>query len=258
MIVSEKGIKGIVIKNNCRRFEVMSMSGRMTGQHMDVSNARVYCESGALLNQVVRFTIEQGLSGLEYQLGLPGTAGGGVRMNSMFHGEQRHTVGDNVVGGKILKNTGDIIEVDREYFQFGFDYSSLQKSDDILLTVTFAMQPMDKKVLWERGQMAVTKRVSEQPRDMGVWYTYRNMVVTHLTESSSRLGIPDIQTILEEIDAFSLTEKDVKIFQKRYNYLLNSGNATSKDVEKLIEKIKEKARTITGVELHFEPHVVGE
>ncbi len=68
VIVADHGIKGLVIKNNCRRFEVMRMSGRIKNQKIVSSKALVYAESGVIMNQLVRFTIEQGLSGLEYQL----------------------------------------------------------------------------------------------------------------------------------------------------------------------------------------------
>lgn len=256
-IVSSSGITGLVIKNNCRRFEVMRISGKMTGQQMDMSNAQLYCESGAILNQVVRYTIDQGFSGLEYQLGLPGTVGGGVRMNAMYSGKTESFVGDTVLSGKVLKRSGEIVEMHRDDFQFGFDFSSLQSSEDILLSVTFGLQPMDKKILWERGQTAVTYRMSEQPRTITTGYTYRNIKIIGLTESSSRLGIPDVQSIFEEIDAFSLSEKDVKIFEKRYNYLLNMGAADGVDVKTLIATIKQKAQEKCGVLVHFESHIIG-
>src|SRR5882672_4051655 len=74
-IESGKNIKGLVIKNLCRRFEKASMKGTIKKNEIGFEHMKVYAQAGALMNQLVRFTIEEGLSGLEYQLGLPGTVG---------------------------------------------------------------------------------------------------------------------------------------------------------------------------------------
>ena len=101
VIVADHGIKGLVIKNNCRRFEVMGMTGKVKNQKIDFDRALVYAESGVIMNQLVRFTIDQGLGGLEYQLGLPGTIGGGVYMNSNFPRKGVY-VGDFLYRAKLI------------------------------------------------------------------------------------------------------------------------------------------------------------
>src|SRR3989344_443614 len=60
IVVADHGIKGLVIKNNCRKFDIMTMSGRIKNQKIDVSRALVSAESGVIMNQFVRFTIDQG------------------------------------------------------------------------------------------------------------------------------------------------------------------------------------------------------
>ena len=81
----EQDVKGLVIKNLCRRFDKASLKGTIKKNEIGVENVQVYAQAGALMNQVVRFTIEEGLSGLEYQLGLPGTVGGAIYTLSLIH-----------------------------------------------------------------------------------------------------------------------------------------------------------------------------
>src|SRR5581483_11557675 len=122
VIVADHGIKGLVIKNNCRRFEIMGMTGKVKDQKVDVDKALVYAESGVIMNQLVRFTIDEGLQGLEYQLGLPGTVGGGIYMNSNFPRKGSY-VGDYLFKARLLTKEGEIKEVDNSYFHFGYDKS---------------------------------------------------------------------------------------------------------------------------------------
>src|SRR6185437_6029127 len=70
-VESVKQIKGLVIKNLCRRFDKASVKGTIRKNEIGVENMQVYAQAGVLMNQLVRYTIEEGLSGLEYQLGLP-------------------------------------------------------------------------------------------------------------------------------------------------------------------------------------------
>src|SRR6185437_12168500 len=80
----DKNIEGLVIKNICRRFDKASMKGTIRKNEIGVEHVQVYAQAGVLMNQLVRFTIEEGLSGLEYQLGLPGTVGGAIFTNAKY------------------------------------------------------------------------------------------------------------------------------------------------------------------------------
>ena len=83
-VESVKQIKGLVIKNLCRRFDKASVKGTIRKNEIGVENMQVYAQAGVLMNQLVRYTIEEGLSGLEYQLGLPGTVGGAIYTNAKY------------------------------------------------------------------------------------------------------------------------------------------------------------------------------
>lgn len=256
LIVSDNGIKGLVIKNNCRRFDVMSMIGKVKNKKIDVNKALVYAESGVIMNQLVRFTIEEGLSGLEYQLGLPGTVGGAIYMNSNFPRKGKY-VGDCVYKARLLTVDGEIKEVENSYFNFAYDKSVLQESGEIVLSVIFKLEPMDKKILWERGTEALNYRTETQPKGTSAGCTFRNISIA----DAMRVPTPDnITSAGYLIDKSGLKGKrigDAMISDKHANFILNMGKARAEDVIALINLIKEQVKKKFGVDLHLEVKTLG-
>lgn len=260
IIVSDNGIKGVVIKNNCRRFEVARVSGKIKNKsaswRIDVSEAFVYVEGGVLMNQLVRFTIDQGLSGLEYQLGLPGTVGGAIYMNSNFPLKGQY-VGDSLYSAKIITRDGIVKDVDRAYFRFAYDKSILQETSEILLSVIFRLEPMDKKVLWERGTEALEYRTRTQPKGSSAGCTFRNISISE----ASRIPTPNVITSAGYlIDQSCLKGKkvgDAMISDKHANFILNLGNAKAEDVIKLVDLMKSTVFKNFGVKLQMEVKTVG-
>lgn len=149
-------INGLVIKNNCHRFDVFTMKGKMKGELLGIEKVSVYAESGTNTNQLVRFTIEKGLSGLEYQLGLPGSVGGAIYINARYTPKNIY-INDSVEKIKILNKEGEILEVGGDYFS-SRDHNQFMPAENIILSVVFNMHPEDTKILWERGNEAAAYR----------------------------------------------------------------------------------------------------
>jgi UDP-N-acetylenolpyruvoylglucosamine reductase len=256
ILFSDEGFEGLVIKNNCRHFEVMSMSGRITSQQMNIKKAVVYAESGVMMNLLVRHTVENGLGGLEYHLGLPGTVGGAIYMNSNFPKRDAY-VGDTLQTATLLTKTGEIKQVDKSYFKFAYDYSELQKTGEILLSAVFSLTPQDKKELWEKATEALTHRTTSQPKGPSAGCVFRNISLSdaiiiktpHKTTSAGYL-----------IDKSGLKGKkigDAMIANEHANFIINTGNATAKDFKKLISLMKKEVYDTFGVKLELEVQTVG-
>lgn len=256
MIVSDRGIKGLVIKNNCRRFEVLGVTGKVKNQKIGVDKAMVFAESGVIMNQLVRYTIDQGLGGLEYQLGLPGTVGGGVYMNSNFPRKGVY-VGDVLSKATLLTPEGEIKEVSHDYFHFAYDKSILQTTGEIVLSVVFGLKPAEKKELWTRGTEALEYRVSTQPKGASAGCTFRNI------STDEALRVPTPATITSAgylIDKAGLKGKrvgDAMISDMHANFILNMGQAKAEDVVGLVRLIKEEVYKKFSVHLALEVKTVG-
>ena len=118
-----------------------------------------------MLNHLARFTIDQGLEGLEFLLSVPGTVGGGLKINAHFEVEKGQFVGDRVVSASLFDpKTGRIKNVDQKYFDFGYDASKIQETGEIVLEAVFRLDATrDKAVLWQRAMDHVKRRNSQQP-----------------------------------------------------------------------------------------------
>lgn len=245
IIVSDKGIKGLVIKNNCRRFEIASMKGSIKNQRLDVAYALVFAEAGVLMNQLVRFTIDQGLSGLEYALGLPGTVGGAVYTNVHFP-KNNTSIEDFVYSIRVLIKSGEIQ-----------DQSKIQRSD-IVLSVIFRLVPFDKKTLWERGTEAVTDRNVTVPDGEVIGCTFRDIGIA----DAMRIPTPGHTTspsfLIQQSGLAGKRIGDAVISDGNPNYIVNMGEAKASDVLTLVRLVKDEVFKKFGVTLEMDIKVVGE
>ena len=256
IIVSDKGIKGLVIKNNCRKFDIIGMSGKIKNSKLSMKKGLLYCESGAITNQVVRFCIDNGMEGLEYHLGLPGTIGGALCMNSHYP-KRRVYVGDTIVKAKIITKDNEIKEVDRGYFRFGYDASVIQNNGDILLSATFALTPLEKSILWERGMEALKYRTDTSPHGSSSGCTFRNISVV----DAMRIPTPNNETsaeyLIEKAGLMGRKVGGAMISQMHANYILNTGDAKAEDVSKLAEEVNREVYQKFGTYLHFQIKTIG-
>lgn len=256
IIVSDEGIDGIVIKNNCRKFEIIGMKGRITDRKVGFDKAFLFAESGVIMNQLVRFAVENGLSGLEYQLGLPGTVGGAMYMNSNYP-KRSMRVGNSVHRAKLLMESGEIQEVDNSYFKFDNNNTYLQKTKDVVLSVIFQMESAEKSVLWERATEALNYRTTTQPKGASAGYTFRNISVVDAIRIPTPEHTTSAEYLLEKARLKGKRVGGAMISDLNPNYILNTGNATSSDVHALVQLINEEMQKKYSTKLELEMEPVG-
>jgi UDP-N-acetylmuramate dehydrogenase len=135
----------------------------------------VEADSGVLFNTLVRFTVDEGLGGLEVHLGLPGTVGGAIYMNSKWTNPVTY-VGDALYQATILTPENEVMIVDRSYFRFAYDTSIIQKTRDIVLRVVFALIPGQKDKIWKTANQCIAYRRERQPQGVkSPGCTFRNL-----------------------------------------------------------------------------------
>jgi len=257
ILISDKGIRGLVVKNSTRHIVTRAALG--TVQKGKVSR-RVFveAESGAIFNTLVRYTVDEGLKGLEMHLGLPGTVGGAIYMNSKWTHPIAY-VGDVLYQAEILTQSGEQKIVPQRYFHFGYDKSSLQKTKDIVLTVTFALEKEDKERLWGIANESIKYRQSTQPQ--GVFTagcTFRNVPQSTVLS----LGLPKEATsagfLIDHVGLKGKIIGDAQISSVHANFIVNKGHARYSDVIELINIAKENVKKQFGVVLEEEIQRAGE
>lgn len=256
IIVSDKGISGLVIKNNCRKFEIFQAKGSIKKSKIDIDEAYIKAEAGTIMNQLVRFTIDNSLSGLEYQMGLPGTVGGGIFMNSNFP-KEKSFVGDSVWSVMLLADKGDIKTVGKSYFRFAYDSSILQETNEIVLSAVFKLKKMDKEELNKRAMGALTYRTSSQPKGASAGCTFRNISIVEAMTVPTPGNVTSAGYLIDKAGLKGKRIGDAMVSPLHANFILNIGVARAEDVSELTKIIKEEVLRKFGVHLHFEVRTVG-
>lgn len=257
ILIGDKGFRGLVIKNNTRDIRIAGMKGKLAS---GTKQGQVYvkAESGVLFNSLVRFVIEEGLSGLEMHLGLPGTVGGAIFMNSKWTYPEAF-VGDVVYQATILTAENHVIAVPQSYFHFGYDTSSIQKSADIVLSVIFGLERGKKETLWEMANKSISYRRETQPQ--GVFSpgcTFQNITKAQALAGATPGHTTSAGFLIDHAGLKGASVGDAQISTSHANFIINRGKATASDVLQLIEKARDQVKKQFGVTLKEEIIQIGE
>lgn len=231
LAIVRKKIPGLVVRNLYQKKEIIN-------EKKDYVDLLV--SSGYLVSKLVLETIEQGFEGLEYHLGLPGTVGGAIFMNSKWT-KPLFYFGDYLICGYLIDENGKIKKVDRDYFQFAYDFSILQKTKEILLEAIFRLKKTDPAILKKRGEEALNYRKQTQP--MGVFSSgcfFKNI-------NGKSAGY-----LIEQCGLKGYRVGDFYVSEKHANFIINRGKGKGEDLMELIRIIKEKVREKFGVKLEEE------
>jgi UDP-N-acetylmuramate dehydrogenase len=210
------------------------------------------------MNKLVRFTVEEGLSGLHMHLGLPGSVGGALYMNSKWTHPEGY-VGDAVYQVRIVNGEGDDVVVPQSYFHFAYDTSRLQTTKDIVISVVFALAAGEKDALWKIATDSITYRRSTQPQGVSsAGCTFRNLS----RAEALALATPNLTTsagyLVDHAGLKDMAVGDAVISPIHANFIVNTGKATAADVVKLIELARDRVFKQFGVRLTEEIERVGE
>jgi UDP-N-acetylenolpyruvoylglucosamine reductase len=257
ILVADKGIRGVVIKNATNTITTKAIKGEISH---GIREGRVYIEadSGVAFNRLVRYTIDEGFSGIEMHLGLPGTVGGAVYQNSKWTKPVGY-VGDVVYQAEILTPKGELITVPSQYFQFGYDQSSIQETKDIVITVTFSFKRDTKERLWDIADASIEYRKVTQPQ--GVFTP--GCIFKNISKSLSiAKSLPDYTTsagfLIDHSGLKGEKVGDAQISTVHANFIINTGHACASDVIQLIDRAKEQVKRQFGIELEEEIERIGE
>lgn len=257
LLFDDKGFPGLIIKNSTDKITIKKYGGSFSKNKLQRGIVTIEVLSGVGVNQLVRFTLEAALTGLEAFLGQPGTVGGAIYINA-HNMEMGEFFGDKIKSAKILTAEGQVKEVHRSYFRFGYDESILQKRKDVVLSVTLDLERSDKEKIWQKANRAMEYRKYTQPLGVGsAGCTFRNISKSQ----ALRIGTPNETTsagyLIEAIGLKGYTIGGAKISEKHANFIVNTGGAKAADVVKIIDLVKKKIKQRFAVDLQEEVVYVG-
>lgn len=253
ILISDSGFPGLVIRNQTREIKVVREIGKVVNGETQ-KEVLIEVDTGVLINRLVRYCCDEGLQGLEMHLGLPGTVGGALYMNSKWTHPDAY-VGDVLYKAKIMDKNGEIREVDSAYFDFGYDQSILQKTHETVVTATFRLKKAEPKKLWETANASMEYRKNTQPtgvRTAGC--IFRNVSADDAEKVQGPNMTKSAGYMIDQVGLKGFISGQAQFSDKHANFIYNLGNATSQDVKNLIDEAKR--RVLEQFDVKIEPEIV--
>lgn len=232
VLVADRGIRGIVL-----RMTKWLGTIRRNGDRLIVG-------AGANLSDVARYAAGEGLTGLEFAIGIPGTIGGAVFMNAGAYGGEISQV---VVGVTAVDQTGEAAHYAAGGLRFGYRSSTFAADNSLICEVELQLQPGDKALISQTMQDYTLRRNSKQP--------------VELPSAGSAFKRPPghyAGTLIEAAGLKGFTIGGAQVSPKHAGFIVNIGGATAADVKQLIAAIKQRVYAQFAVELQPEIRLIGE
>jgi len=240
---------------------------QMKNSEFRMLNMGVECSAGAKMKEVSQATVEAGLTGFTWAIGVPGTIAGALRGNAAYNGIAME---DSVEKVEVYRD-GEVLELSNAECEFGYKESVFKNNLDVILRIWLKLEKGDKAVLAKEAMENTAYRDKSQPHGFGsAGCTFKNVVVASpemkaLAEKIDDERVQDVYKKFGKIPVGRLIDlvemKGVKhggamISDVHANFILNMGHATAEDVKFLIEQVKEKVYDRYGVALEEEICVV--
>ena len=232
LLVGDDGYRGVIIQ----------LYKNMNEMH--ITDTSIVAKAGVLLSQVANFAMENALAGLAFAAGIPGTIGGAIVMNAGAYGGEMKDVVSEVL---LLTKAGEIQKLSGEEMQFGYRTSLAAKEDCIVLQVTFSLERADKETIYAHMKELKEKRITKQPLN------YPSAGSTFKRPEGHFAG-----KLIEEAGLRGFQVGGAMVSEKHCGFVINSDNATAKDVDELMKQVIEKVYEQAGVVLEPEIKRLGE
>ena len=231
LIVRDGGVPGVVVK----------LGKPFAGVAVDRDQV-IACGAGAHGILVASAARDAGIAGLEFLRGIPGTVGGFVRMNGGAYGRE---VADILIDCDVVMPGGDCMTLPAADLQYTYRHSALP-GGAVVVAARFQGAPGDPDAIGAEMDRIAQARENSQPlRTKTGGSTFKN---------------PPGRKAWELVDAAGcrgLTMGGAQVSEKHTNFLINTGDATSADIEGLGEEVKRRVYDHSGVELEWEIQRVG-
>lgn len=229
-LVRDGGIRGMVIL--LEKFQDLHRQGD-----------EVTAGAGVRISRLLAFCCRQGLAGLEFLSGVPGTVGGAVWGNA---GAWGGATADRLTRIQAVTGEGDERVLGREAIPFAYRRSGLP-AGAVIVRAAFALEPGDPAAIRRRISRWLVQRNASQPVEFrSAGSIFKNPPGEHAGRLVDRAGVKGTRI------------GGAMISEKHGNFFVNLGGARAADVLALVELARERVRATTGIELELEIRVIGE
>jgi UDP-N-acetylmuramate dehydrogenase len=239
IVVTDEGYNGLAILNRASNIAFLS------------DKSQVIVDSGVSLMRLITESANRDFGGLEGLYGIPGTVGGAVYGNAGAHGTEICSLIRSVT---VLTPENKIARFKKEWLTPEYRSTKLKqmkksgKNIPIILSVTFQLTHHKKEEIMRKFKEYMQIRNNSQPYDKpSAGSIFKNVGI----EKEKSAGF-----ILESVGAKKLKIGGAEVSKKHANFIINTNNATAKDIKELIEKMSLLAHDKFGVELEEEIEII--
>lgn len=228
LLVRDKGIRGVVVKI-AQNFN-----------NVKVEDTFIKAKTGILVTLLSKVALENSLKGLEFAAGIPGTLGGAIVMNAGAYDGEFSNVIEKVT---VMDYEGNIKDLKKDELKFGYRWSIFQEEKYIILEALIKLEKGNYDEIKSKMEEYSARRKAKQP--------------LNLPSAGSTFKRPEgnfAGTLIEKAGLKGMRIGDAAVSEIHAGFIVNLGNATAGDVEKLIEYIQN--RVYEKFQIFLEPEVI--
>lgn len=232
LLISDAGFAGTVIQT----------TGRLTAMTM-LDATRLRAEAGVSCAKAARFAARQGLVGVEFLAGIPGTIGGALAMNAGAWGGETW---EHVALVRTLDRRGTLRERPPADFEIGYRHVLIPPGE-WFLEAELVLQPGDTEAAQARIRDLLDRRAATQPTGLpSCGSVFRNPPGDHAARLIEAAGLKGVRIGGAEVSP------------KHANFIINTGTASARDIASLIDRVQAEVERASGIRLIPEVRWVGE
>ena len=232
LLVGDKGIRGVVI-------EMTDPMG-----NIEVDGTKITAQAGEMLSKIANTAASNGLGGMEFAAGIPGSVGGAVVMNAGAYGREMKDIIEKVY---VLDENGAQLELDRDALDLGYRHSCIPEKKYIVTKVVLELVPRNEAEIRSEMKELNEKRAEKQPLQ------YPSAGSTFKRPEGYFAG-----KLIMDAGLRGYQVGGAQVSEKHCGFVINKGDATAADICQLMRDVSDKVQAQFGVVLEPEVKMIGE
>ncbi len=234
------GGSNIVFPDNSNN--IIVIINKTSGISIQTKNV-IKVDSGITNKALLKFCSQNGIGGLEFLSGIPGTIGGATAVNAGAFGD---SISDFLLKAEIFTNSGNVVLCERKYFQFKYRNSIFKYGNEVILNIYLMFNNAENKDIKDKADEILKSRIERHPSysSFTSGCFFKNPVIKGKKISAGKL--------IENSNLKGYKMKNISISEKHSNFIINNGNASFKEIKDIEKKIMGKIYENNGITMERE------
>ena len=232
LLVSDAGLRGVVLEFG----KAASGIRLLDGEDLAV-------KAGTLLSETAAFSAKNGLSGMEFAAGIPGSVGGAVVMNAGAYGGEMK---DILSGVRVLTKKGEIKVRPADELDLSYRHSRMMDEEELVLEARLNLTQRSEAVIRAKMEELRKKRIEKQPLE------YPSAGSTFKRPEGYFAG-----KLIEDAGLRGFRIGDAQVSEKHCGFVINRGAASAAQIMELMQHVQERVKEFSGVDLEPEVRLLG-